>query len=127
MTSNKVDLFGDSIIREVYKKEVQSMENNSLTDGLKKIFLAGVGAMALTYEKADELLGEMVEKGEITVEQGKALNQELKRTVKENTEKSGVKSCKCEEEKDLSKIVEGLSKDELGKLKDLIAEAEGKE
>ncbi len=95
------------------------MEN--LTDGLKKILLAGVGAVALTAEKASEILDEMVEKGEITVEQGKALNKELKRTVKENTGKG------AEEKKDLSKVVEGLSADELSKLKELIAAAENKE
>ncbi|WP_029320152.1 phasin family protein [Butyrivibrio sp. AE3004] len=93
---------------------------DNLTDGLKKILLAGVGAVALTAEKAGEILEEMVEKGEITVEQGKALNQELKRTVKESTGK------KENEEKDLSKVVEGLSSEELNKLKELIAAAENK-
>jgi polyhydroxyalkanoate synthesis regulator phasin len=63
----------------------------------------------------------MVEKGEITVEQGKALNQELKRTVKENAGK------KDDGEKDLSKVVDGLSSEELAKLKELIAAAENKE
>ena len=92
---------------------------DNITDGLRKLLLAGVGAVALTTEKAGELLNEMVEKGEITVEQGKALNQELKRTIKDSTGKK--------EEKDLSKVVEGLSADELSKLKELIAEAENKE
>lgn len=99
------------------------MENN-LTDGLKKILLAGVGAVALTVEKAEEILDEMVEKGEITVDQGKALNTELKRTIKENP--LG-KDKEDKEEKDLSKVVDGLSKDELAKLKELIAEAESEE
>ncbi|WP_026493177.1 MULTISPECIES: phasin family protein [unclassified Butyrivibrio] len=97
------------------------MDNINLTDGLKKILLAGVGAVALTAEKAGEILEEMVEKGEITVEQGKALNQELKRTVKENAGK------KDDGEKDLSKVVDGLSSEELAKLKELIAAAENKE
>ena len=93
---------------------------DNLTDGLKKILLAGVGAVALTTEKAGEILNEMVEKGEITVEQGKALNQELKRTVRESTDKKA-------EEKDLSKVVQGLSPEELSKLKELIAQAENKD
>ena len=50
--------------------------------------LAGIGAAATTAEKSKELLDDMVEKGELTVEQGKALNEELKhnikKTVKEN-------------------------------------------
>ena len=100
--------------------------DNSLTDGLKKILLAGVGAVALTVEKAEEILDEMVEKGEITVDQGKALNTELNRTVKEHPVGKSDDCCKAKET-DLSKVVEGLSKDDLSKLKELIAEAEKKE
>ena len=46
---------------------------DKLSDNLKKIFLAGIGAVAVTAEKSKDLLDEMVEKGELTVEQGKAL------------------------------------------------------
>ncbi|MBE5845546.1 MAG: hypothetical protein E7302_15490 [Butyrivibrio sp.] len=60
---------------------------DKLTDGLKKVFLASVGAVAITAEKAEELFDEFVEKGEVTVERGKALNRELKRTVKDSTGK----------------------------------------
>ena len=49
-----------------------------LTDGLKKILLAGIGTVAVTAEKSKEVLDEMVKRGELTVEQGKVLNQELK-------------------------------------------------
>ncbi|QQY79836.1 polyhydroxyalkanoate synthesis regulator phasin [Keratinibaculum paraultunense] len=51
---------------------------------LKKIFLAGIGSLAITYEKANNLIQDMVEKGKITVEQGKKLNEELKRVVEDN-------------------------------------------
>lgn len=54
-----------------------------MEDLLKKVFFAGVGTMALTYEKANELVKDLVEKGKITVEQGKQLNEELKRVVKD--------------------------------------------
>lgn len=95
------------------------MEN--LTEGLRKVFLAGVGAVALTAEKTEEIIGEMIEKGEATVDQGKALNKELKRTITDNKDK------KTEEKKDLSKMVAGMSAEELANLKDLIAQAENKE
>ena len=49
-----------------------------LGDGLRKVLLAGIGALATGYEKSSELVDELVKKGEITVEQGKALNTELK-------------------------------------------------
>ena len=50
----------------------------NLGDGFKDIFLAGVGAMAITGEKAQDLIGQLIEKGEITVDQGKQINSELK-------------------------------------------------
>ena len=46
-----------------------------LGDGLKKLLLAGIGTVAVTAEKSKEILDELVKKGEITVEQGKVLNQ----------------------------------------------------
>ena len=44
----------------------------TIADGLKDVFLAGVGAMALGAEKTQELVESLIAKGEITVEQGKA-------------------------------------------------------
>ncbi len=52
-----------------------------MEDLLKNIFFAGVGSLALTYEKANELVSDLVGRGKITVEQGKQLNEELKRVV----------------------------------------------
>ena len=49
---------------------------------LKKLLLAGIGAVATTAEKSQEILDELVKKGEITVEQGKELNKELKHNIK---------------------------------------------
>ena len=51
-------------------------------DSMKKIMLAGIGAVAVTAEKSKELVDELVVKGELTVEQGKVLNEELKHKVK---------------------------------------------
>ena len=51
------------------------------TEGLRKVFLAGVGAVASTAENAKELIDDLVEKGELTVAQGRMLNEELKQDV----------------------------------------------
>ena len=45
-----------------------------LGENVKKLLLAGVGAAATTVEKSKEILDDLVEKGELTVEQVKALN-----------------------------------------------------
>lgn len=55
-------------------------------DGFKNIFLAGIGAMALTGEKAKEVVDKLVETGEMTVEQGKDINSELRHRADEATE-----------------------------------------
>lgn len=53
------------------------------TDTIKNLLLAGVGAVAVTAEKSKEIVGELVKKGELTVEEGKSLNEELKRKADE--------------------------------------------
>lgn len=55
---------------------------DGLGENIKKLLLAGIGAVAVTAEKSKEVLDELVKKGELTVEQGKELNEELKHTLK---------------------------------------------
>lgn len=50
---------------------------------LKKILLAGVGAVAVTAEKSEEIIRELIKKGELTVEQGRALNEEYKQKARQ--------------------------------------------
>lgn len=63
-----------------------------LTDGIKTLLLAGIGAAALTADKSRELLEDLVQRGELTVEQGKALNQELKHRMASAGEKAAKKA-----------------------------------
>lgn len=55
---------------------------------IKKALLAGVGAVATTYDKAEEIVGQFVEKGKLTVEEGKELSEELKRDFDSNTSRT---------------------------------------
>lgn len=59
------------------------MADFDLGDGLRKVLLAGIGALATGYEKSSAIVDDLVKKGELTVEQGKSLNTELKRKVGE--------------------------------------------
>ena len=54
-------------------------------EGLKNIFLAGIGVMAYTGEKGKEIVDQLVEKGEITLDQGRELNEELRRKADDAT------------------------------------------
>ena len=56
---------------------------SNIGDGFKNIFLAGIGAMAYTGEKGKEIIDQLVEKGELTLDQGKELNEELSRKAGE--------------------------------------------
>ena len=55
----------------------------NFTEEMKRVLLAGIGAVACTAEKAGSLVEEFVKKGELTVEQGKVLNEELKHNIKD--------------------------------------------
>ena len=60
----------------------------NVSDSFKDVLLAGVGALAIGAEKSKELFDQFVQQGQITVEQGKSLNEELKH--KAETAASGI-------------------------------------
>ena len=56
---------------------------NNFGEDLRKLVLAGLGAVAVTAEKSKDVVDQLVKKGELTVEQGKVLNEEFKHNVAE--------------------------------------------
>ncbi|MFA7673245.1 MAG: hypothetical protein WCY62_05280 [Clostridia bacterium] len=95
---------------------------DSLSEDLRKLILAGIGAAALTVEKAKTIIDECVKKGELTFEQGKVINEELKhdinKTVKEKA-KAGEKKAI-----DILNELDTLTSDEIKVLKARIAQIE---
>lgn len=89
-----------------------------LGDGIKNVILATIGAAALTVEKSSEAIDTLVKKGELTVEQGKALNQELKHKAEES--KAEAKGTSVED------LIKNLSEEEKEKLKELLSSTEEK-
>ena len=94
-----------------------------LGDGLKKLLLAGVGTVAVTAEKSREILDELVKKGELTVEQGKVLNQELKHNIKETIKTKTTPAPKAPKE-DIKDTLAKLSPEQLAELKEQILKME---
>lgn len=89
---------------------------------MKKLLLAGIGTMAVTYEKAEAMVNELVKKGEIAVNEGKELNEELKRKI----DSSG-KTEKNQTMENIKKMVSELqfaSKKDIEDLKNRIDELE---
>ena len=58
---------------------------SNIGEGFKNIILAGIGAMAYTGEKGKEIIDQLVDKGEITLDQGRELNEELRRKADDAT------------------------------------------
>lgn len=75
-----------------------------LTKDINALLLAGVGALATSVEKSQEILDSLVKKGELTVEQGKVLNEELKRTAKRVQEEHKAKKCDEDDDIDIGKL-----------------------
>jgi polyhydroxyalkanoate synthesis regulator phasin len=93
-----------------------------MIESLKKLGLLGIGAVAITEEKIREVVNELVEKGEMSVDEGKTLVHELL------TEKK--KQVQDFEEK-ISRDVQNAisksniaSKDDVSRLEDKITELE---
>lgn len=57
----------------------------NIGDTFKDIFLAGVGSLAIGFEKSQEVIDQLVAKGQITVEQGKSIAEDLKAKAATNT------------------------------------------
>ena len=53
---------------------------------LKKLLLTAVGAAAISVEKIDSTVTELIEKGKLSVKEGKELREELLRRKKESEE-----------------------------------------
>lgn len=88
---------------------------SQMSSDLKKIILAGIGAAATSVEKSEEMVKNLVSKGELTLEQGKIMNQELKHKFQEA-------------EKHVKAVhVEKMSKEERAELKRQLEEIEAKE
>lgn len=54
---------------------------------VEKTLLTGIGAMALTQKKAEELIDDLKKRMNITEEEGKNLLEKLRSTAKENQQK----------------------------------------
>lgn len=99
-----------------------------MSEEVKKIFLAGLGAAAVTAEKSKQIVDELVKKGELTIEQGKNLNEELKHNVSEKVrEHVTVNVTRPCDAQSVAEAVAKMSPEELAKVKEEIARRESAE
>lgn len=93
---------------------------DGIGENVKKILLAGIGAVATTAEKSKEILDEMVKKGELTVEQGKVLNEELKHNIKQTVKENVNVSVKVSQPEELDELLEKMTLEQIALLKERI-------
>lgn len=94
----------------------------AITDDLKNIMLAGIGSMAYTYEKANQIVDDLVQKGKITIDEGKELSQELKRNNMNNS--SNTHPVTKEEMADLLKQMNFATQEDLEDIRQRLSKLE---
>ena len=87
-----------------------------ITDGMKKLMLAGIGAMAVTAERTKEVVDDLVAAGELTVEQGTALAEEAKKQAVDHAVKA------ADAGTDIAEQLVYLSADQLDRVRAKLAE-----
>ena len=87
-----------------------------VTDLVKNVVLAGIGAAAVTTEKAKDVADELVKKGSLTVEQGKVLNEELKHNIKETLDNK-------KKDASVEELLSAMTPDQIDALKELLNKA----
>ena len=95
----------------------------SISEELRKVLLAGTGAVATTAEKSKDLVDALVAKGELTVEQGKVLNEELKRNVSESIQQAKEKKAASSQNKVLEQM-DQMTPEQLQQVKEKLEKLE---
>ena len=95
----------------------------SISEELRKVLLAGIVAVAATAEKSKDLVDALVAKGELTVEQGKVLNEELKRNVSESIQQAKEKKAASSQNKVLEQM-DQMTPEQLQQVKEKLEKLE---
>ena len=109
-------------------EDVADLSNNTFLSGLRRVLMAGIGAVALTQDQTEEFVSKLVERGEIADGDARKLGGDVidrrKRMVQDGTRKA---------EEELDKRIEGLlsrmnipSKSEIDSLSQKIADLSSK-
>lgn len=98
-----------------------------LGENIRKLLLAGIGTAAVTMDKSKEILDDLVKKGELTVEQGKTLNQELRHDFREKVKSNVNVSVKPTSPEQLKDLLDRMTPEQLAALKEQLNSMESEE
>jgi poly(hydroxyalkanoate) granule-associated protein len=71
------------------QNESNQKEGNPLLAPVRKVLLAGVGAVALAQEEVEEFVNRLIERGEIAEKDGRKLIDDIRERRQKQTEKAG--------------------------------------
>lgn len=93
-----------------------------MKETLENVMLMGLGALAMTNEKAQELKEELLKKGTEAYENGKALNEELKHNISEKIKDNVTVVVEKPEitKEDLAQKIESLSDEDKKEILNLL-------
>lgn len=71
------------------EEEVLTEGSNPFVEGVRRVLLAGVGAVSLAQDEAEKFVHKLIEKGEIAEKDGRSLLNDLADKRKQRTQESG--------------------------------------
>lgn len=88
---------------DVVEEAAEEASSNPFLDGIRRVLLAGVGAVTLAQDEAEKFVHKLIEKGEIAEKDGRSLLEEISENRKQRAQES---SKRVSDE--LEKRMEGL-------------------
>lgn len=71
------------------EEEVVAESGNPFVEGVRRVLLAGVGAVSLAQDEAEKFVHKLIEKGEIAEKDGRSLLNDLAENRKQRAQESG--------------------------------------
>lgn len=112
---------------EIQEEAVDEMKN-PFVEGIRRVLLAGVGAVSVAQDEAEKFVNRLIEKGEIAEQDGRSLLNDLADNRKQRAQESGKRVSD-----ELEKRMEGLlnrmnipTKSDIEQLSNKVAELSSK-
>jgi poly(hydroxyalkanoate) granule-associated protein len=77
-----------AVVEKTPEPPAEREPHNPLYESLRKVLLAGIGAVAIAQDEIDDLIAKLVERGEIAERDGKKLIHEINERRKKESRKA---------------------------------------
>jgi polyhydroxyalkanoate synthesis regulator phasin len=91
-----------------------------VNDDVRKVMMAGIGALSAVAEKTQDVIEALAKKGEEALENGQVLNEKLRHKISKALEQDEWKVKKTPDKKAVLDALDSLTPDELKEVKEKI-------